>query len=129
MTKKPINQTPDQQHNANIAVSLSDLMETNIYSLAQRQYDALKANTLNKLALAYQLVKEDKLDQIEALTHFSPAGDGYGADNDFINFGWNEEYPKDIVEVTEILQDLHKAAKQAEKEEYDGLLDDDEEED
>jgi len=84
-------------------LELADLLTIDTTTLRQRQADALKQHVIEKLEKVINLVKLGQLDKIEKETAYSPAGDGYGSDTCFINFGISElgeewEY-LDIVEV------------------------------
>ena len=84
---------------------LKRLMNINPSSLAEAQAKALKKHILDTLATvsyhiergAYGVVLEDLVE--------SPAGDGHGTDNFYINFGYTME-PMDLAETIEKLKEL-----------------------
>ena len=76
--------------------------EFNPRTLAREKYDTYKKYIAAKLDEVKEKVLEEKYDEIEKLTFFSPAGDGWGSDNNFIDFGFDEN-PKDILEAANYL--------------------------
>lgn len=93
-----------------MALTLAELLAIDTATLRQCQADALKRHIIEKLEKIIRLVKFNRFDEIKAETLFSPAGDGYGCDNNYINFGireLGEEWENlDIVEICERLQKL-----------------------
>lgn len=84
---------------------LEATMKINVNNLAETQHAALKQHVYNVLELVRQAVeREDYQLVIDSLTFDSPAGDGYGTDNNCINFA----YAKDnaCVDITEILNKM-----------------------
>ena len=71
-------------------------------ALAQEQYDAYKKYIVAKLDEVKEKILEEEYTEIEGLTARSPAGDGWGRDNNFIDFGFDKE-PKDILEAANYL--------------------------
>lgn len=56
-------------------------------SLCNKRYkEELKKGTLEILNKIINFIKEDKIKEAEGMLAFSPAGDGYGFDNYFIDF-------------------------------------------
>jgi protein-tyrosine phosphatase len=85
--------------------SLFTLLSTTPESLAKLQYDSLKAHAIVVLQSALRNVTQDTPDKIK--TFHSPAGDGYGRDNDCIDFAYpGTDEPLDIKEITEKLLHL-----------------------
>lgn len=60
-------------------------------ALAKEQYDAYRKYIVAKLDEVKTKILEEEYAEIEGLTARSPAGDGYGCDNDFIDFGFDKE--------------------------------------
>jgi hypothetical protein len=92
-------------------MNLEQLLKTTPETLAVEQHDALKAHVINVLESTLKAVKDEYYSAIQELTIDSPAGDGYGCDNNFINFGYEDNKPLDICEVMERLIELKKIAK------------------
>lgn len=91
-------------------MELADLLSIDTTTLRQRQADALKQHVIKKLEKIIDLVKIGHFDEIETETAFSGAGDGYGNDNNYINFGIPEmgkewEY-LDILEICDKIRSL-----------------------
>lgn len=91
-------------------LELADLLTIDTTTLRQRQADALKQHVIEKLEKVINLMKLGQLDKVKEETAFSPAGDGWGVDNYFINFGISELGEKweylDIVEICNKIQAL-----------------------
>jgi hypothetical protein len=92
-------------------MKLEQLLKTTPETLAVEQHDALKAHVINVLERTLNAVRDEYYTAVSNFAQFSPAGDGMGYDNHFINFGYNEKEPLDIVEVMERLIELKKIAK------------------
>lgn len=86
-------------------MDLKELMSTDVDTLAKKQHDALKEHVLSVLDEIADIVENEKYEQIEVHTFSSPAGDGYGLDNDVIDFGYGDDH-LDILEVAEVLKNL-----------------------
>ena len=82
------------------------ILDTNIEKLKQDQSKALKEHITNIFNDILAKINEGKYQEVvDKYLEFSPAGDGFGDDNYFINFSWNEER-KDISDVLEMLAEL-----------------------
>jgi hypothetical protein len=92
-------------------MKLEQLLKTTPETLAVEQHAALKEHVIKVLESTLQAVKDEYYSAIQELTIDSPAGDGYGCNNNFINFGYNEKDPLDICDVMERLIELKKIAK------------------
>ncbi|WP_071146125.1 hypothetical protein [Bacteroides ihuae] len=87
--------------------NISDIMSVNVNNLRERQYSALKSHVLEKLNRVSKAIEEDRLSDIESELSFSPAGDGYGCNNHFIDFNWEKgDETIDMAEVTNMLMEL-----------------------
>jgi hypothetical protein len=92
-------------------MNLSELMSTTPETLAKQQHEELKKHVLDVLDKVRESILADHYPGVRALTSFSPAGDGMGLDNNFINFDYkNTDYGVDIVEVLDELESLHNIA-------------------
>lgn len=93
-----------------MALTLAELLAIDTTTLRQCQADALKRHIIEKLEKIIRLVKFNRFDELKEVTRFSPAGDGWGCDNNYINFGipeLGEEWENlDIAEVCLKLQEL-----------------------
>ena len=67
-------------------ITVEQLLCLDIDNLARAQYNALKEDTCERLNCIINLIKEDKLEEIEELIEYSPAGDAWGSDNYYIKF-------------------------------------------
>jgi hypothetical protein len=92
-------------------MKLEQLLKTTPETLAVEQHDALKAHVINVLELTLKAVKDEYYTAVNNFAQFSPAGDGMGCDNYFINFGYEDNKPLDICDVMERLIELKKIAK------------------
>jgi len=67
------------------------LMNLNIENLKQEKNKALTNFAVKKLQEVITHLQKKNYTAIEKMLILSPAGDGMGEDNYFINFGYNEE--------------------------------------
>lgn len=97
-------------------MKLEQLLKTTPETLAMEQYAALKEHVIKTLKKVLEAIENDTpyLD-VEKLTSYSPAGDGMGLDNSFINFGFSENEPLDIMEVVDRLAELRTISKKKKK--------------
>lgn len=77
--------------------------------LAREKYIAYKAYIRDVFMKCAECVGKEQFQKIVDMTASSPAGDGYGKDNRFIDFGFDEA-PKDIFEALNHLEFLRKYA-------------------
>lgn len=83
------------------------IMDINIGNLKAKQYEFLKGHTLNILEGIIDDLKNDKFDDIRKKMKFSPAGDGYGSDNYYINFSYNET-SMDLLDIINKMEEFKK---------------------
>jgi len=88
--------------------SLHDFMVATPQSLAKQQHDLLLAHTLSVLDRARDAIKCGKYDDVD--TFYSGSGDGYGSDNDCLQFSYTEGENKDILMTLNKLKELHDIA-------------------
>lgn len=91
---------------------LQELMSTQPEELAEKQHKHLKDHVIGTLKKAVMLIEDENYSEIDNMLFHSPAGDGYGFDNDCIDFrisGVSE--PMDIGEVTDWLKKLKDKSK------------------
>ena len=86
-------------------MNIHEMLKLTPESLAKAQYDELKKHALQVLSEVSSLIYEDKFGSLDKFTFFSPSGDGYGLDNNCINFGTDDEV-KDIADVVNRLVEL-----------------------
>ena len=79
-------------------MNLNDILNLDIKNLSNKQYDALKKHTINKLEEVISYLKLDDLQGVYNLLEFSADGDGWGSENYFINFSYKEE-PMDLNDI------------------------------
>jgi len=74
--------------------------------IAKIKFNRLKELAIERLVEVENLLKTEKFDQIEKLTIHSNSGDGWGNENDFIDFGFiiSEKGSLDILELCELLK-------------------------
>lgn len=66
----------------------SDIMSVNINNLKQKQHDFIKKHTLDILAQVVANIKSGDYVGAQEYLESSPSGDGYGCDNEYIDFTW-----------------------------------------
>lgn len=81
------------------------IMDINIENLKEKQYEFLKEHTLNILEGIIDNLKNDKFNDIRKKMEFSPTGDGYGSDNYYINFSYNET-SMDLFDIINKMEEL-----------------------
>lgn len=87
-------------------MDLSKLMETSPEKLAELQYNELKAFAIKILENVLGHLKQEHFEIIRNEYLFdSPAGDGYGSDNECINFTYNREQIGDL-DIGDIIDEL-----------------------
>ena len=87
------------------------LIETGVSQdeINRLQFNALKKGAIGIIKSVLDLMESDEFDNVEAVTGYSGAGDGWGSENNFINFGSiisNDGITYDILEVCEHLRIL-----------------------
>lgn len=87
-------------------MDLNDVLKLDIKNLANEQYKALKQHTISKLEEIILLLKEDKLQDVFNRLKFSPDGDGWGSENYFINFSYNETEKMDLENILSKMAEL-----------------------
>lgn len=89
--------------------TVQELMELNEATLAEMQYDALKKHTLGVLNNVYNLITDEKFEDVRKLLEYSPSGDGYGYDNYYINFGYvKSDQHSDTRDISDMLDELQR---------------------
>ena len=86
-------------------MNLNDILNLDIKNLSNKQYDALKEHTIKILEEVISYLKLDDLQGVYDLLEFSPDGDGWGAENYFINFTYNSE-PMDLNDIIDLMSRL-----------------------
>lgn len=80
-------------------MDLNDVLNLDIKTLSNAQYEALKKHTIERLNKVINLLNEDKLQKIAYLLKFSDSGDGWGSENYFIDFSYNDNECMDLGEI------------------------------
>lgn len=93
------------------SLALSEIMSINVDNLREKQYQALKKHVVEVLKKITDIIQNDgDLNKVVEMLAYSPAGDGYGCDNDYINFGIQSENENlkymDIGDVCHLLHNL-----------------------
>lgn len=83
------------------------LMETTPETLANAQYNELKAHAINRLYTAINCLETDNLSDLYKMLGYSPAGDGYGCDDYYIYMGLHDK-PNSNHAYRNILEVIHK---------------------
>lgn len=96
-----------------------EILSINVENLAERQHEIVKETVIQKLKSIQEMIELEQYDQIEKQCGYSPAGDGYGENNYYIQFGIentgrDDLSNMDIVQVCTLLMTLKKAAKRPE---------------
>lgn len=94
-----------------MSLTLEELMDTRVDDLAKRQHDALKQHTLAILDKATKAIMREDYNAAIGMLFVSPAGDGYGLDNQCINFSFKSgDHITDFGEIVITLTALKKAS-------------------
>jgi len=80
-------------------MDLNDVLNLDIRALSNAQYEALKKHTIERLNKVINLLNEDKLQEIAYLLKISCAGVGWGSENYFIDFSYNDTECMDLGEI------------------------------
>ena len=90
---------------------IQDILRITPENLADQQLEALKNHVKNRLSQIIALVDREAFSEIGGFTQSSPAGDGYGSDNEYISFvnDW------DIAEVFDRMGALKNSKKKGRK--------------
>lgn len=83
------------------------LMETTPETLANAQYNELKAHAINRLYTAINCLETDNFVELYNMLGYSPAGDGYGCDDYYIYMGLYDK-PNSNHAYRNILEVIHK---------------------
>lgn len=92
-----------------------EVLSINVGNLVKQQHDVVKTHVLTALARIYNMVENGDYAGVEKYCGWSPAGDGYGCDNHYIEFGISGADQRlekmDIMEVCELLSKLRELSK------------------
>lgn len=87
-----------------------------IQALAEKQKKELKRLAIERLEKVKQLIQNEELKELKEMISFSPAGDGYGCDNYFIDFGIEGDGGAvDINDVIELIEEFNAKIKKGGK--------------
>ena len=89
-------------------IELKELMLTSPSSLAEVQLKSLKAHVIAVLKSAIKDINENRFIANSIPISHSPAGDGYGCENNFIDFG----YDVNEMDISEALCELDRLKNQ-----------------
>ncbi|MBP5459572.1 MAG: hypothetical protein J6Y62_05380 [Clostridia bacterium] len=71
---------------------LEEIMSINVDNLREKQYKAFKKHVLVILDNISNIIRSDgDLEKVVEMLDRSPAGDGYGSDNNYIQFGFESQ--------------------------------------
>lgn len=90
--------------------TLSEIMSINPENLQEQQANAMKGYLLDKLATMAELVHNNRISEAREMLVFSPAGDGYGNDNYYLDLDYtgNHDEGFDISDALDIIMYLER---------------------
>lgn len=88
---------------------MAHIMDLNIENLAKEQYNYLKDHTIKTLLNVIEDLENDNFKSLEKRLVWSPAGDGMGEDNYYINFGYKEGMETDLHEIIDEMASLKRS--------------------
>ena len=91
---------------------IREILKVTPESLAETQHKQLKEYIINVLTTVLKLIENEDYDTVSKYTNSSPAGDGYGLDNDFIDFKLGDQYGTDILSAVSKLKSLKTISKE-----------------
>lgn len=96
-------------------MNLKELMSTRPEDLAELQFRELKQHVLNILNKVTNAVDNNDFKTVKEMTFCSPSGDGYGSDNDCIDFNYGTKENIDILNIIGTLEYLLEQSKKKKK--------------
>lgn len=87
-------------------MSIEKIMSINVNTLSEMQFRELKQFTTDRLNKITRLIAQEQFDEVYEFLAGSPAGDGYGAENTYIDFGIPKTNMEDIGDVIDKLKEL-----------------------
>lgn len=89
-------------------MKIEELMETDVSSLAKKQHEYLKQHAIDRLSIVISLLEMDDYKGLEKLIIHSPAGDGMGCNNDYIDmwYGDDKTYSIDGYDIGSVISHL-----------------------
>lgn len=97
-----------------------NILDTNINQLKKDQLEALTEHVEKTLNEIMFLFKERQFNKIkDRFIKYSPAGDDMGCDNHFINFAWNDDETKDILDIIDMAEGLTEEKTEKKKDDFD----------
>lgn len=88
-------------------IRLCELMQIDVNNLALLQKEKFTEHCINILRKVIELLEKGEYSQIGNMLRYSPAGDGMGAENHFIDFSYGG-MSIDMADVIEILSGLER---------------------
>lgn len=85
-----------------------NILNVDINNLQEEQLKELKRHTVEVLHKIADAVEKEDFKTIKGNMQFSPAGDGYGDENHFIDFSWGNQ-TMDIGDIVEKMENLRAA--------------------
>lgn len=86
-------------------MDIKKIMSVDIDNLIETQHEELKKYTIDRLQTVIELIHLEMYDKVDKYLAHSPAGDGYGCNNDYINFNYDDE-DRDIAMIVSELDNL-----------------------
>ena len=88
--------------------NIKQIMKIDVNNLAETQFNSLKKYTIEVLTEIIKAIKNDDFTTVRKHLGYSPAGDGYGCDNSFIEFDIEDDKEWDIGDVIDKLEQLQR---------------------
>lgn len=88
--------------------SIDKIMKVDVDSLLREQHDSLKKHTVDCLLMVADLINNEKYAEVEEYVGFSPAGDGYGCDNNYLDLFYYEDIGYTMQKLIELKKELNK---------------------
>ncbi len=90
---------------------LNKIMSLTVNNLAKEQHEALKKHVIKILQDVINDISHERYDKNSIPTEYCQSVEELGDGNDFIDFGYNCDYPLDICQVIRKLKNLKNVAK------------------
>lgn len=107
-TTNTLNDLFMSQQEKSTMITLEELMETSVESLAEKQHCLLKQHVLTTLASIADLIKDEKYREIGTKLAYSPSGDSMGCENMFINFQYRTGKDQEPLDIEQVVLELLK---------------------
>lgn len=88
--------------------TLKEIMDINPDDLKLQQANAMKRYVLGKLDELRDHIENDRINAAREMLEFSPAGDGYGSDNYYLDLDYtgNRQEGFDLYDAMDVMEEL-----------------------